>query len=79
MYICIYIYIYIYIKAARGLHCCMGFSPVVVSRGYSSCGAWASHCGGSSVQSTGFRAYTLSSFSMWALSMPLLASRVHAQ
>ena len=29
-----------------GLHCCVGFSLIVVSWGYSSCSAWASHCSG---------------------------------
>ena len=29
-----------------GFHCCMGLSLVVVSEGYFSCGAQASHCGG---------------------------------
>ena len=27
-------------------HCCMGVSLVGVSRGYSNCGAWLSHCSG---------------------------------
>ena len=29
--------------AVLGLCCCDGFSLVVVSRGYSSCGVWTSH------------------------------------
>ena len=32
--------------AVLGFHCCTGFSLVVVSEGYFSCGAQASHCGG---------------------------------
>ena len=31
-----------------GLCCCTGFPLVVLSGGFSSCSAWASHCGGSS-------------------------------
>ena len=39
-------YFYLFL-AVVGLHCCVGFSVVVVSRGaYSSCGARASHCSG---------------------------------
>ena len=41
--------------AVRGLHWCEDFSPVALSWGYSSSGAWASHCGGFS-WSTGSRA-----------------------
>ena len=38
------------------LHWCMGFSLVVASGGlFSSCGVWASHCGGLSLQSMGSR------------------------
>ena len=32
--------------AVLGLRCCMGFSLVVASWGYSSCHVWTSHYGG---------------------------------
>ena len=36
----------LFILAMLGLHCCVGFSLGRASRGYSSCGMQASHCGG---------------------------------
>ena len=54
-----------------GLRCCVGFSLVVVSWGYSSCGAWASHCNGLcdglSLQDTGSRTIQCNSCGTWAL------------
>ena len=42
--VCIILFIDLFL-AELDLCCCLGFSLVAVSRGYSSCGAWASHCG----------------------------------
>ena len=49
------------------LHCCVGIPLIVESRSNSSCGAWASHCSGFSLQSTGSRVHGPSSYGSWAL------------
>ena len=41
----LYLFIYLFL-AGLGLNCCLGFSLVAASRGYSSYGTWASHCRG---------------------------------
>ena len=39
-----YFLIYLFL-AVLGLHCCVGFSLLAASKGYSRCGSQASHCG----------------------------------
>ena len=61
--------------AGLGLCCCTGFSLVVVSRGYSTCGGFSSW-GRLLLQSTGSRRMGFTSCSTWA---QLPGSRVQAQ
>ena len=57
------IYLFIYLLAVLDLRCCMGFSLVAASGGYSSCGAPTSPCSG------------LSCLWAWAQGCPGLRSR----
>ena len=45
--------------AVLGLRCCMGFSLVVASWGYSSCHVWTSHYGGFSCYRAQFQSSRL--------------------
>lgn len=67
-----FIYLF-YFSAVVGLNCCMGLLAAV-SRAYSSHGAWASHCGGSLLQSTGSRAQApvVAVHGLSSLSLPAL-------
>ena len=57
----LFTYLFICFFAVLGLHCCMGFSPVVMSgRLLSSCGMWASHCNGFSCCGAGSLGHTAS-------------------
>ena len=71
--------IYLFL-AVLGLCCCMGFSLIAVSRGYSSL-----HCTGFLLQGlvllrrTGWRAPSFSSCGTWARQLPFLGSKAQAQ
>lgn len=42
----LFYFVYLFLAAPGSSLLCTGFSLVMVERGYSSFGAWASHCGG---------------------------------
>ena len=72
-----YSFIYLFL-AVLGLHCCAQAFSSFSERGLlSGCGAWASHGGSFSLQSTGFRAH-FSSCSTWAQELRLPGSRAQA-
>ena len=72
----------LFILAVLGLSCCTGLSLAALGRGYSGCGAWASHCGGFSccclVAQTPGRV-VFSSCSLWVYWLQPRGSRAQAQ
>ena len=68
------------ILTVLGLCCCMGLSLASESRGYSSCNAQASHCGGfSSCIVQALCHMSVGICGTWAQSLQLLGSRAQAQ
>ena len=62
-----------------GLRCHTGFSLVGEPGLLSSCGGWASHCGGFFCEAQAVGLLGFSSCSMWAQPLQLLGSTAQAQ